>query len=128
MTLKPEERCVENVYRSGGAFSGGRCQRRGVLERKGKLFCKQHDPEAVKARRDAGRLAWDRKWEQDAQARRLADAESRAGRLLADLDDVTGLPPLLVACWNEIRDARAALFKLEEPVCELDPAPAATAL
>lgn len=48
--------CSERVY-SGARWdiSGHPCQRNGSVERDGKWWCKQHDPEAVKARREAKR-------------------------------------------------------------------------
>ncbi len=44
------EQCSEDVYR-GSILLSGRCARRGVIQRDGKWYCRQHDPEAVSARR-----------------------------------------------------------------------------
>lgn len=52
------------------------CNRRGRVERAGKPYCGQHDPEAVKARHEARRKGWEARERQDeavqVEARRLA--------------------------------------------------------
>ncbi len=69
------------------------CSRRGVVQRDGKWYCKQHDPEAVKARRKASNAAWEAKLkaedEADKRADRIASAERRvieAAKYLGDID------------------------------------------
>ena len=41
-------------------------------------FCKQHDPEAVKARGDARRAAWQAEWDENREKERLRKATSVA--------------------------------------------------
>ncbi len=49
-------------------FRFRRCLRAGVVERDGKLFCRQHDPEAVKARLAVRDAKWEAKNRQRAAA------------------------------------------------------------
>lgn len=41
------------------------CTRRGVIERNGKWYCRQHDPDAVKARMTARDAKWKQKYDRD---------------------------------------------------------------
>jgi len=45
------------------------CARRGVVERDGKPYCKQHDPEQANARRAASYAEWQAKVAADTQRR-----------------------------------------------------------
>lgn len=75
-----EERCVAEVWRHEGLWSShSRCQRRGTVEREGKLYCRQHDPEAVKQRNAERVERYHSRYEADQQ--RLAEAKVRCGRL-----------------------------------------------
>lgn len=56
-----KHQCCQPVWDN---FHKGQCQRNGVIERDGKWYCKQHDPEAVKAKEEAKRAQW--RAEQDA--------------------------------------------------------------
>lgn len=77
-----EERCSQAVYR--GLWSHrSYCVRRGVVVRGGKKFCKQHDPEAVKAKKEERSRKWDAKW--DAQAKQW-DRENVIQSLCRDVD------------------------------------------
>lgn len=53
--IQHEERCSEQLWHHWHTIP---CARRGVVTRDGKLWCKQHDPEAVKARREKADEAW----------------------------------------------------------------------
>lgn len=64
-------RCAKMVY-SSGMFHGTMCSRAGTIERDGKLWCKQHDPERVAARRAAQAA----KWDAEHQAQREVEAEA----------------------------------------------------
>ena len=57
--LTDAERCTARVPDTMG-FRYKRCSRRGVVKRDGQLYCKQHDPEAAKARPAARREKWAR--------------------------------------------------------------------
>lgn len=50
------ESCSERVYEGRGGSH--MCMRKGVVDREGKLWCKQHDPVVVKERRDASYAAY----------------------------------------------------------------------
>ena len=58
----PEDvtRCIESVTGDGRASISGQCDRRRGHGRDG-LYCKQHDPEAVRARSAARAKKWDDK-------------------------------------------------------------------
>ncbi len=49
------KRCSETMFRD---YHRTQCSRRGTIERNGKLYCKQHDPEAAQARRAANDAKW----------------------------------------------------------------------
>jgi len=68
--LTPEERCSENVRGEGqwGWMHPHQCSRRGVITEEGNLWCKQHAPSAVKARR--GTIA--ARWSEESAARDIA--------------------------------------------------------
>lgn len=51
------------------------CARKAAVERNGKWYCKQHDPEAVAARDAAKRAKWDEEWKLKEEANALAAAE-----------------------------------------------------
>lgn len=59
---KHEHQCCARVYGAGqwGAFHPHQCPRSGTIERAGKWYCKQHDPEAVKARSEERSARWER--------------------------------------------------------------------
>jgi hypothetical protein len=52
--------CIEQVTprETFGSFHPSQCSRRGVVEREGKWYCKQHDPVAVAERRAANRAKY----------------------------------------------------------------------
>ena len=58
MTTKPiVKRCSERVSDDTG-FHHHQCSRTGIIERNGKLYCKQHDPEAVAQKREEGHVKY----------------------------------------------------------------------
>ena len=59
-----------------------RCSRKGSVCRNGTWYCKQHDPEVVKAKREAQRAAWERE---------AADRRAHAERLDAVQDACEGV-------------------------------------
>lgn len=69
--------CSATVY--GPRVQSWGCQRRGVVQRNGKLFCRQHDPEAVKVRLDKRQAVW--KSEERKHHSIEAEAESLAKQL-----------------------------------------------
>jgi hypothetical protein len=84
MSDKP--RCCASVWKKGHNSWTGRhvqCTRPGTVARDGKLYCKQHDPEAVKERS----AKWDAKYE----AERKAD-EEKSRRRSAEASACSSLP------------------------------------
>lgn len=82
-TVPKEERCCGRVHnRYGVDFH--QCARRGTKKEGGKLYCRQHAPSLVKARKAKGAAAWDKKLKDDedryaAQLAKQAEIERRAG-------------------------------------------------
>lgn len=66
-----QPRCSETII---DRFHSYGCTRRAVVERKGKGYCRQHDPEAIAARRKAATDAW----RAQAEVERSAEARSQA--------------------------------------------------
>ena len=89
-----EHACSKRVY-SGERwdFGGHPCSRKGTVERDGRWWCKQHDPEAMKAReakRDAAYRA-----EQEVKEATIRSAQALIDRLGAGrphYSSVTGKP------------------------------------
>lgn len=104
----PPPRCMGSV--TGGApwYRTSRCTRNAKVQRDGKDYCTQHDPEARKAR-DAKRAAeQDAEWKRQSAQHTVDSAERAAGRALADYqgDDI---PNLLAHHRAVVQDARVAL-------------------
>ena len=68
--MKAPERCCKRVWVQG-ARRGHQCERTGSVEREGKLYCKQHDPVAVKERHNRRNKQFAERWEQEARIRRV---------------------------------------------------------
>lgn len=76
-----EKRCSATVAGDRIIWTPQQCSRNATVERNGKAFCGQHDPERVKARRVASTEKW--KAESDERTRRYRRDE--LARDLADL-------------------------------------------
>lgn len=110
-------------------FHSRRCLRTGVVERNGKDWCRQHDPEAVAARRAAREAKWDAEWKARDAARdredRISaarDAVIEAARVLAaattdeggTIEPGTMGPAELRAVGDAEEAIRAAVRELDE--------------
>lgn len=87
-----QDRCQKQVWDRDSHWGSYQCSRRGVVERDGKLYCKQHDPEAVKAR----------------QAERDAKAGARYAAKIAAKQDAAELAAQLgagVPHYNPVSDS-----------------------
>lgn len=69
-------RCTATVM--GPRVHSWRCTRNAVVERDGKGYCRQHDPEAVKAKRKKESEARDAEQRADERRRREAEARCQA--------------------------------------------------
>lgn len=88
--------CCAKVPRDGGwrtLYSA--CKRRATVERDGKWYCRQHDPQAKEARREATRARWDaearerdRGYRRDAAGREIVALARKAVKQQASWDDV----------------------------------------
>lgn len=85
-----EEKCAETVFPYRGPSY--RCQRRATVERDGKRYCWQHDPERVRADREQRHARWDAKadMQRRAYARRIAMARVCRGISTEDLNKLEG--------------------------------------
>lgn len=66
-------RCAETVM---GDFHGHQCTRPAVVHRDGIGYCRQHDPEAVRAKREAQNAKWQAEWARNAAKRRIVSLRS----------------------------------------------------
>lgn len=96
------DRCCASVYNPNGSWGNRsrQCTRRATVERDGKGYCKQHDPEAIKAKRDA---VW-----ADRQAQ-YAAARAERERTAACVNACAGIPD--PATLRAQRDALLAAAK-----------------
>ena len=67
------ERCAGKSYHdyAGGGWLG--CARKGKHEEDGKLWCFQHQPSKVKARRDESSRLWQQEWDARRRKRAIED-------------------------------------------------------
>lgn len=84
------EWCSQRVF-GYREVAGHQCSRKGTVERHGKLWCKQHDPEAVAARKAERKAKWDAEAEaKDAAHRAARDLAQRLGAGKPDYSWYTG--------------------------------------
>ncbi len=90
-------RCCELVCprEAWGAFHSHQCQKKAVVERNGKWYCAQHDPEAIRVRDEAKRVQW------EAESQRRSDADTKERRIHAAHE------PLIRACQELLRQAES---------------------
>jgi len=62
MSTNEQPRCCESVYKLHRRYQ---CTRPGSIERDGQHYCKQHDPQAKKARREATANEYDARLEHE---------------------------------------------------------------
>jgi len=55
-----------------------KCQKKAVVERDGKFYCKIHDPEYVKAKDEARTAKWDKEWAEKKAYMELQNTAVRA--------------------------------------------------
>lgn len=103
------QRCCENVF---DGWHHHPCSRKGVIERDGKWYCKQHDPEAVKARRAASDAKWNREWAITRARGVLMDAKTKLTAACIERE-----PAELRVELDAVRAAQSALDELvgEQP-------------
>lgn len=131
--VKEKIRCSERVYPTGMGFPRAQgCARFAKVERNGKHYCKQHDPDEVTARRGA----LEEKWEAERRARyerinapqvRIAELEGKlvaVRRLLVSLwKHQSGDMPINKngELWQDIRDAATTDTSASPPQTQLSP-------
>jgi len=104
--LDKKLRCVARVF---DRWHSHQCSRKGVVEQDGKLYCKQHDPERIKSKREAETGKFKAQWEES--RRNEADADKLIKRLGFD-----GSPFYLHDFRNQHDGgyARAIVLKFED--------------
>ncbi len=61
-----ETQCSKQIYAN---WSRHPCSRKGIVEREGKFYCKQHDPVRIKDQEEKQNRKWDQEWA-EAKAKR----------------------------------------------------------
>jgi len=97
--MNEPRKCQETVYHSG-MFTGCRCDRRAVVDGK---WCRQHDPEAVKAKRAKREAEWNEKWKQLNE-----ESDRAAARQRALLDGMKVLKAIDSGGWMLTREDQVA--------------------
>ena len=75
--MNDRPRCAAMIY--SGSWPT-HCSRYGVIERDGKMYCRQHDPVAVKARREERDRRWRAEWAAEDELNRKRKAVRDAER------------------------------------------------
>lgn len=70
--------CAEGVWGSN-AFHYSQCSRKGKIEEDGHLWCFQHAPSKVKAKRDAEKIERDKWWKESDLKREASNAKVQIG-------------------------------------------------
>lgn len=74
------EKCVEEIFRNWTHYA---CTKPVKVQRDGKWYCRQHDPEKVKERRKKLEQKWREKWDaRDAENSRLATIAATTADIL----------------------------------------------
>ena len=121
MVTEVKVRCSKSVY--SDRIGGRPCGRRATVERDGKPYCAQHDPVAVKRRREEARVKWEAKqveWRQvrdeAAEQKRRAEAYPRllaALKALVAFDATYGILEDLQAHNAAMATARTLIAEIE---------------
>lgn len=115
-----QPQCSATVF--GPRVHNWSCNRRGVVQREGQWFCKQHDPKAVKARqstREGQRKDHEREQAEILDECRRAAAELGAGEpywftALRGGYHASGYRRFLTITLEEARDLAATIRKLQK--------------
>lgn len=95
---KTKQRCCKMVHDEGRSVGFHQCSRTAKIERDGKHYCAQHDPEAVKQRDTTQRAKWEKEW---AEARAKRKLEKAAPAMLEALKELYAMASRPVAsCSN----------------------------
>ena len=103
--LTKEERCSEPRVADYTGYHFGRCSRRGTMSEEGKLWCFQHAPSSIKARRAKSAAKW--KADQDRRNAPYDEAKRLRAVNAKLLGALNALLPLRV---SHQRDGWAANF------------------
>ena len=107
-------KCSATVWQSRGAGWGSTvpCSRTGSVIRDGKHYCKQHDPEAVEAKRRARSAAWDAEWAEKSRVSRLNAAAPDLLALAYQYRDDLRHPPSADSITRRLAAIDAVLAKV----------------
>ena len=104
--------CSATVWQSHGFGRSAPCSRAGSVTRDGKHYCKQHDPEAIAAKADARKAAFDA---EQSERRRVWRFNAAAPDLLAlayQYRDDLRHPPTADSITRRLAAIDAALAKI----------------
>lgn len=86
--LTQSERCAKHVF---GDYVSHQCTRRGVVEEDGAVWCRQHVPSAVKARREEASRKYQEEYDHKVRLRTTETEVMRAALATTHLDDLERL-------------------------------------
>jgi hypothetical protein len=119
--MSASQRCSHRVYEAGWN-NYHYCRRNGKVERDGKPYCNQHDPEKVEARRQKREQDWQKELDEEKRTEKRRKAEKIARRtIIAVAYGLRGQDARLVEAFETLmansswtpEDARALLAELE---------------
>jgi hypothetical protein len=93
---KDKPQCCERVREQGVWPNYHQCTRNGVVERDGKHYCKQHDPDTSAAKRAAVNAEWSRRDRETRERQARVDACINACRAIPTADLANGVVPVEV--------------------------------
>ena len=106
--------CAATVWQSYGMKGRlATCSRSASIVRDGKHYCKQHDPEAVEAKRRARSAAWDAEWAEKSRVSRLNAAAPDLLALAYQYRDDLRHPPSADSITRRLAAIDAVLAKVK---------------
>ncbi len=101
-----KERCSKQILLGTWSRHKHQCSYTGVVRRKGKWYCKQHDPVAVEKRAEERQAKYDAKWDKKKEGWRRDGAMEKVCNGIST-DDLERLAPgeLARLLAKEVRDA-----------------------
>ena len=113
-----ETQCSKQIYAN---WSRHPCSRKGIVEREGKFYCKQHDPVRIKDQEEKQNRKWDQEW---AEAKAKRDHINACVRAIESIGGDPGIVGELVSRSRQVIQRfsdetvldyqREALYHLEQ--------------
>jgi len=96
------EQCQQHVFGERGFR--WQCQKRAIVDRDGKHYCKIHDPEYIKAKRKAWNEKWEREYAESTRRGEIRQAQLNATNGLT-LEELQRLNPNLCKAAPDMYEA-----------------------